>query len=205
MANASGIGKNSSDVVTCHSIELADELWHRVKDHVPEALTIAPSAGEYGAEGSFRAVGIVPTFRFMRYSAGQAFRPHLDPHRYKRKNPFTGEEGYFQSFFTLALYLNEQDQFEGEALNFVELKLYVDQSKGGLPIKRMESIASVKPAVGRCAIFNHRELHEGGELRAGVKHMMQCDVLYEWLGPWSLSCWENNSDLFCMIPVFVFL
>ena len=99
---------------------------------------------------------------------------HKDPQRRSQHHPHTGAPGYFKSFVTLALYLNDQSEFEGGALNFVKVEVCP---------KRYESLASVAPAIGRCAIFRHNELHEGGELRSGVKHMVQCDVLYEWIPP----------------------
>ncbi|CAE7673166.1 unnamed protein product, partial [Symbiodinium pilosum] len=47
-------------------------------------------------------------------------------------------------------------EFEGGKLNFVKLR--VDEANS----KIYESQATVAPAVGRCVLFRHDELHEGG-------------------------------------------
>jgi len=65
-------------------------------------------------------VGIVPTFRCIRYAGGQAFKPHADPARYAGIHPITSELGIFKTVVTLALYLNNAEEFEGGALNCVE-------------------------------------------------------------------------------------
>ena len=122
--------------------------------------------------GTYRALCILPLFRFMRYSAGQGFRPHHDPTRLLRRHPHSREKGTFRSLVTIALYLNSADEMDGGALSFLR------QKKGG----KFESIATVEPAVGRAVIFPHKQLHEGGELAGGVKHMCQCDVLYQRVG-----------------------
>eukprot|EP00971_Amphidinium_carterae_P299289 5946420-Amphidinium_carterae.1 len=74
--------------------------------------------------------------------------------------------------FTIAVYLNDPAEFVGGGLNFVKMEV---DSVGG---KRYSSQATVSPAVGRCALFCHRELHEGGGVESGTKYMCQCDVLY---------------------------
>ena len=124
--------------------------------------------------GVYCAVGIVPDFRFMQYQAGQAFKPHYDPSRLLLQNPGTGEDGHFRSMFTLACYLNDKSEFQGGEPSFIKLHVWP---------KRFERVSAVSASVGRCVVFDHKELHEGGELRAGTKHVMQCDVLYEWTAP----------------------
>ena len=125
--------------------------------------------------GTYHAQGIIPVFRFMRYTAGQGFRPHHDPIRLLRRHPRTKEKGTFCSLVTIALYLNSADEMDGGALRF--LRRVVGKTKG-MQGSTFESIATVEPAVGRAVIFPHKQLHEGGELAGGEKHMCQCDVLY---------------------------
>ena len=158
-------GLNTSEALTVESPQLADLLWQRCSPFIP------PELQEQGAmalvPGVYHAQGIIPVFRFMRYTAGQGFRPHHDPIRLLRRHPRTKEKGTFCSLVTIALYLNPADEMNGGALRFL-------RRKGST----YESIATVEPAVGRAIIFPHKQLHEGGELAGGEKHMCQCDVLY---------------------------
>lgn len=162
-------GLNTSEALTVESPQLADLLWQRCSPFIP------PELQEQGAmalvPGTYHAQGIIPVFRFMRYTAGQGFRPHHDPIRLMRRHPRTKEKGTFCSLVTIALYLNSADEMDGGALTFLRR---VGKEKGSM----FESIASVEPAVGRAVIFPHKQLHEGGELARGEKHMCQCDVLY---------------------------
>ena len=112
----------------------------------------------------------------MRYSAGQGFRPHHDPTRLLRHHPRTQESGTYRTLVTIALYLNPGSEMDGGALSFLRAATGKNGRKG------FESIASVEPAAGRAVIFPHNQLHEGGELAGGVKHMCQCDVLYRRVG-----------------------
>ena len=163
-------GLNTSEALTVESPQLADLLWQRICPFIP------PTLQEQGATalvpGTYHAQGIIPIFRFMRYTAGQGFRPHHDPVRLLRRHPRTKERGTFCSLITVALYLNAADEMDGGALSF--LRRVAGKAKGSA----FESIATVEPAVGRAVVFPHKQLHEGGELRGGEKHMCQCDVLY---------------------------
>ncbi|CAB9497115.1 P4Hc [Seminavis robusta] len=176
--------KNTSELVQIESNEFAAYLWAHIQDHLPDQQA---SFGQF-TTGMYQKCGIIPVFRFMRYEQDQGFKPHTDPQRIFTKCPplhhnsttattTEGEPGIYQSLFTIALYLNDPaTDFEGGKLNFV--KLHVD-SDG---TKRYQSLATVDPAVGRCVLFSHEELHEGGGVQAGTKYMCQCDVLYKRVG-----------------------
>eukprot|EP00658_Telonema_sp_P-2_P032237 TRINITY_DN23923_c0_g1_i1.p1 TRINITY_DN23923_c0_g1~~TRINITY_DN23923_c0_g1_i1.p1 ORF type:complete len:300 (-),score=61.75 TRINITY_DN23923_c0_g1_i1:160-1059(-) len=167
---AYGTGKNTSEVLQLESLDLASVLWERVREHVPLEMV----EGSGFLRGRFQAVGVLPVFRFMKYRAGQQFKAHHDPSRSLLHHPVTGAPGYYKSFFTIACYLNSPQEFQGGALSFLRVLVCP---------KRYQVEAEVIPAVGRCAVFEHGELHEAGVVLGGNKHMMQCDVLYEWLGP----------------------
>jgi hypothetical protein len=84
------------------SFEQAEEIWKRVKEHVPSSLDY------YGDQ--WEAVGLNERLRFLRYNPGDFFSPHCDG-CYQRSH---GE----RSFITLQLYLNEG--FEGGATAFLD-------------------------------------------------------------------------------------
>eukprot|EP01079_Euglenida_sp_SAG-EU17-18_P011486 gene11486-2090_t len=203
-------GKNTSEVVTIHSQPLADCLWSRVAPHVPSEMKPAfdSKLTNSQGEGGFRSVGIIPVFRFMSdcvtgnavtcviiaatsppahqpLPATALFTPCVaqcdaTPLPSWLSCFVPGKPGTFKSLITLAFYLNDQEDFEGGALNFVELRIVSVKDNPNTTIaRRFESVRKVAPRTGRCVVFDHNELHEGGQLESGTKYMMQCDVLYE--------------------------
>ncbi|CAE7256423.1 unnamed protein product [Symbiodinium sp. CCMP2456] len=168
--------KNTSELVQIESVDFADYLWKKLEQFLPDEHR---HVGNF-TSGVYEKCGIVPVFRFMRYQRDQGFKPHKDPERAYAEYPLRsgaaaahGESGIYKSFFTIALYLNDPAEFEGGKLNFVQI--HVDD----VGDKTYESQATVNPAVGRCVLFAHNELHEGGGVQSGTKYMCQCDVLYK--------------------------
>lgn len=98
-----------------------------------------------------RAVGANERLRCYRYDVGQRFRPHYD--------------GAFQrsptqrSRLTFLVYLN--DGFVGGETALLDLGV------------------TIEPRIGRALLFQHAILHEGCEIRAGVKYALRSDVMYE--------------------------
>ena len=135
-----------------------------------------------------------------------------------------GDTGIFRSLFTIAIYLNDSREFNGGQLNFVQRKythnplLVLQHQNEGVESDKIDPnedtqnqhnisssfdiLESVLPKIGRCVIFRHDELHEGGGIHDGsvasaaagtgtadggreegrtgnAKYMLQCDVLYE--------------------------
>ena len=86
----------NNDRVIWDDNALAQSLWQRVADMVPDPLE------------NRRAVELNERFRFYRYDVGQTFRPHYD-------GAFTRDNGEV-SQVTLMIYLN--DNFQGGQTNF---------------------------------------------------------------------------------------
>jgi len=101
-----------------------------------------------------RPVGVNERFRCYRYSPGQKFAPHFDG-AYRRN-------AHERSELTLMVYLNEA--FTGGKTVFFD---FVD---GGT--------LEVEPRTGAALLFQHRQLHEGCIVRAGVKYVLRSDVMY---------------------------
>lgn len=89
-------GLRNNDRVMFKSREIADWLWERASDFVPNEF-----------EGR-SAVGINELIRFYRYESGQQFNWHQD-------FPFERDNGE-QSYLTLLIYLN--DDFTGGETSF---------------------------------------------------------------------------------------
>lgn len=75
------------------SVELAVELWERIKEFVPPETTFG------------KAIGLNERFRFYKYFPGQQFKPHQDGSYLRNKHEW--------SSFTFMIYLNE-DMTGGE-------------------------------------------------------------------------------------------
>jgi prolyl 4-hydroxylase len=128
----------TNDRVMFDDRDLADTVFHRIAHGLPAEL-----AGR-------SLVGLNERFRGYRYTAGQAFRPHLDG--------VVQLEGR-SSELTLVVYLNED--CEGGETRFLS-----------------DPIVSIVPKQGMALLFAHRLLHEGTEVRSGVKYVLRSDVMY---------------------------
>lgn len=92
--------RNSSRCIW-DSVEEANKIWERIKDHIPEVWR------------DRKVVGLNERLRFLRYDPGEYFKPHMDG-TYERKN---GE----RSYITIQLYLNEG--FKGGSTTFMDFGL----------------------------------------------------------------------------------
>jgi len=180
------------------SRELADLLWTRVKPFA-EALAISAdpsqpskqrllgaevagdglwdSTGEcpeelqigYGRGGVWRPVGLNECLRFCRYSPGGFFRAHCDA-SFRRSE----EE---MSLFTCMFYLD--GGLEGGATRFLKFDSALNQETSLLPAAEDQIAAAVQPEPGLCLLFFQPGLlHEGEDLRQGVKHILRTDVMF---------------------------
>jgi hypothetical protein len=89
-------GARNNDRAIFDAPLLADDLWQRLRAHIPASW------------GGMQACGLNERFRYCRYRPGQRFAWHVDG-SYERAN---GEK----SLLTLLLYLNEG--YEGGATRF---------------------------------------------------------------------------------------
>ncbi|WP_439630980.1 2OG-Fe(II) oxygenase [Gemmata sp.] len=127
--------------------EWAAELWERARPLVP-----SPFRGR-------EATGLNERFRFYRYEAGQAFRPHTDAHFAR------GDE---RSQLTFMVYLGG-DCTGGDTVIHI-------QDDG----ERLADgdVIRVAPEAGKALVFYHYLLHEGAAVAAGRKYVLRSDVMY---------------------------
>ena len=95
--------------------------------------------------------GVNEKFRCYEYQAGQRFAPHSD-------GAFVRSDDE-RSWYTFMVYLN--DGFEGgETVFFVEPEVII------------------RPRAGTGLLFQHPIIHEGSEVKAGVKYVLRTDLMY---------------------------
>jgi prolyl 4-hydroxylase len=97
-----------------------------------------------------RALGVNERFRGYRYQPGQRFAPHYDG-AFRR----SGKEA---SELTFMVYLNEE--LTGGKTAFLDFDV------------------EVTPKTGAALFFQHQLLHEGAEVKSGVKYVLRTDVMY---------------------------
>lgn len=97
-----------------------------------------------------RASSANERLRCYKYEPGQWFKPHYDG-AFHRSN-------LERSLYTFMIYLNEG--FEGGETAFLDLKV------------------DIQPKTGRALLFQHHLLHEGCEVRRGIKYAIRSDIMY---------------------------
>ncbi|MEZ4380720.1 MAG: 2OG-Fe(II) oxygenase [Nannocystaceae bacterium] len=136
---------------------LAAGLWARARAHI--------DARHEGA----RVVGLNWRLRIYKYEVGQAFRPHYDVR--------TPLPGVGETRMSLVIYLNEG--CDGGETTFYERKPRSARRGSGRRRKLDNNVRfAVRPEVGAALVFDHLLLHEGAEVRAGVKYAVRSDVIY---------------------------
>ncbi|KAI0018752.1 oxidoreductase domain-containing protein [Xylariomycetidae sp. FL0641] len=118
--------------------------------------------------------------RFLRYGAGDFFKPHCDSPYGEELPPGEGGGGggggYVQTFYTLHLYLNDSQQAVGRGRGGnAELRGGATSFLSRDGKRRID----VDPKAGRVLIFQHARLrHSGDEVTAGVKYTVRSDIMY---------------------------
>ncbi|KAL8695228.1 MAG: hypothetical protein Q9218_000266 [Villophora microphyllina] len=152
--------------------EIVAKLWDRVKEQVPEILSLRDNAhvtgnGPVKRGETWGFSRLNERMRFLKYTEGQYFRPHCD-------GSYVTPDGEEISFYTLHLYLNEPEQAApgawaaGGATRFHSMSW--DDSK----------YFDVDPKVGRILIFQHRGLlHSGDDVTRGMKLTLRTDLMYK--------------------------
>lgn len=105
--------------------------------------------------GNSIAIGLNELFRFYRYKPKQQFKKHNDESFIRNENE--------ASFYTFLIYLN--DDFIGGETTFGDI--------------------IIEPKKGSLLIFLHSILHQGNEIKSGVKYVLRTDIMYRF---------ENNQQ-----------
>lgn len=103
-----------------------------------------------------RIIGLNEQLKFLRYRPGQKFVAHFD-------GSFCRPSTKNRTCLTVQLYLS-RDDVEGGATRFMD-------ATGCNPVKCL-------PLAGRALIFQHNILHDGEEVRKGMKYTIRTDVEY---------------------------
>ncbi|XP_025104721.1 uncharacterized protein LOC112570498 [Pomacea canaliculata] len=165
----------SSQRITFDSPALANLLWERIKAWVP-VINISGDPHEkhihgvtFLMQGTWQPLGLNSMFRLCRYLPGGHFAPHFDGHFVR-----SAQERSLQTFM---LYLN--GNFEGGSTNFIHEDQHLFKNEDGKYCAEEKNIiCSIQPEAGLAIIFNHHRLHEGQQLKDGVKYILRTDIMF---------------------------
>jgi WD40 repeat protein len=137
--------------------QFAEELFHRIRCHLPD-----PIADANGAR--WRPTGLNERFRFCCYEPGEYFKIHRDGVFHRSANQC--------SRLTFMAYLNSHREFEGGSTRF-----FSSSDANATPL------ASILPRAGTLIVFDHSLWHDGERVTRGMKYIMRSDILYELEAP----------------------
>lgn len=103
-----------------------------------------------------RILGLNEQLKFLRYHPGQKFVAHFDGAFCRPNTPNMTK-------LTVQFYLSH-GQVEGGTTNFIG--------------EHAERVVRCTPDAGRALVFQHSILHEGAEVKEGVKYTIRTDVEY---------------------------
>lgn len=139
--------------------DLSNQLWSKIKKFLPRDLMF----------NGYKLVYLNDHFRFSRYKKGGKFPLHCDGSNYDASRPEESGGYSTQSLLTLNIFLN--DGFLGGETDFLE-----HNSQGELTLRE-----TVKPKVGRSALFWANQYHRGNEViptdDVEFKYLLRTDVM----------------------------
>eukprot|EP01117_Protostelium_nocturnum_P007070 TRINITY_DN2537_c0_g1_i1.p1 TRINITY_DN2537_c0_g1~~TRINITY_DN2537_c0_g1_i1.p1 ORF type:complete len:258 (-),score=61.61 TRINITY_DN2537_c0_g1_i1:34-807(-) len=139
------------------SKHFSNKLWERVQSYVPTDLKITVD----NLQSQWKVTGMSERIRFVRYTKGQEFPPHLDDSEVQDKNN--------RSFLTITFYLELPDApKKGGELRFLKVTS---------PTKHKKIVdADTRP--GRVIIMPHKCLHMSVPVSKGFKFLIRSNILY---------------------------
>ncbi len=168
---------------TIYSAPLANVLWNRVRSFVePIRLCDRFTAADAAGYPVWRAVGVNPALRLIRYSDGGSLIPHYDA-------AYDFEDGRRRTLMTLILYLSEGIPGKGGHTRFLH------DAQRALPAterdfgdwkrnaKPEEVVCEIQPTLGRALLFDHRLLHDVEPWQGLADRLiLRTDIVFERCG-----------------------
>jgi prolyl 4-hydroxylase len=157
-----------------HTVDpgMSEAILSRLKGYLPEIVHID------GVRWKLKR--FTHHWRYIKYFAKGHFAPHYDGAKMLRyPTPAI-------SVLTVQIYLN--DDFMGGNTRFYSDYEPVRYASHDIPLGEVQKFKlygspthEVKPEIGSVLIFDHvnNVLHDGAEVKSGVKYIMRGDVLYE--------------------------
>lgn len=179
-----GITRVGSWRLTTYNEKLATLLWERIAGRIP-MTQIIPQGMQVDAQGAevWRAVGINPAFRFIKYDPQGENRlvAHVDA------PPAVNLGDDRTSLQSLVLYLTDTEEGTGGRTRFLrDPQMKISPLRRNLedwdrPAFAEEVLTTITPSIGTATIFNHRVLHDSEPLtpQASRKIIVRSDIIWK--------------------------
>jgi NAD+ synthetase len=166
---------------TAYDPVFARTLWNRIGRHVgnPRIMN-AYTPTDWDGTRVWRAVGVSPLLRFIRYEQGGLLVPHYD-------GPFIYHEGK-RTLVSVIVYIDSGVKGTG-ATRFIK------DPQSNLPVSERnlddwtrcafeeEVLSKVSPDPGTCLVFDHRLLHDSEAYSGSTdKVILRTDIIFERCG-----------------------
>lgn len=171
---------------TCYSPGLAGLLWARLAGLVPMLRTMQDDTPtDWQDARVWRAVGVNPLLRCIRYAQGGLLVPHYDA-------PYEAPDGD-RTLMSVLIYLSEDiDERDGGATRLLidpqrnrplDERVYEDWAAPE-PGDSPRVLVRVPARAGAALLLDHRLLHDGERLAgAGPKLLLRTDLVFRRCGP----------------------
>ncbi|MBL9103762.1 MAG: NAD(+) synthase [Myxococcales bacterium] len=164
--------------LSTHDERLAGALWRRLAPHVP-AVRVVDERTPTDVDDApvWRAVGVNPLLRFIRYRAGGGLVPHYD-------SAFVASERR-RTLMSVVVHLTGhasatriiRDAQAGRPRREFD---YADWTR----YARADEVALALPSrAGSAVVIDHRVLHDSEPVTAGEKIVLRTDIFYRRCGP----------------------
>ena len=163
--------------ISTYSEDLADLLWSRLSPQLHYVRTMRDSTPtDHDNHPHWKAIGVNPLFRFIRYESGGELVAHYDETFIKNDEQRT--------LMSLIIYLTTNRSGATRFIRDPQANKPMDEmdfSDWNSVAPTDEVIAKVSPLKGSALIFDHRMLHDGEPLQPGEseKIIIRSDIMFE--------------------------
>lgn len=165
-----------------YSLALANTLWRRLSPHMDIVRHFDEySSTDFDDHPLWRAVGVSPLFRAIKYEKGGYLVPHYDSsYSYSSTT---------KTLMSVVIYLSEpSSDGSGKTRFILDRQRYLPRSeriyKDSLTMPSLrEVVLDIPGLVGSALIFDHRIYHDSDELRVPEdKIILRTDIVFEQCG-----------------------
>lgn len=175
---------------------LAQALWARLAPLLPALREMdAFTSTDHDGHPFWRAVGLSPLFRFLRYERGGWLVPHHDA-------TYDEGDGVHRTLMSVLIYLTEGTEEEGGATRFLlDLQRNRPVSErhfedGHAPPASTEILLSVPPRIGTALVFDHRLPHDAQRWSGeSPRVLIRTDILFARCGASALPETEKIAPV----------
>ena len=159
------------------SPELAELIWKRLSSLIPQLRIMQDDTPtDWDGKRIWRAIGVSPLFRFIKYTEGGLLVPHYDaPYQYPDRH---------KTLMSLVLYIDTKGVTGGYTRFIKDPQINLPLAKKDYSdwkrfAKDKEVLFESNPTPGDAIAFDHRTLHDSLAVTGkGQKVILRTDIVY---------------------------